>query len=223
MSAARVMIVDDHPVVREGYKRLLETRGGLVVVAEAGDVDEALRKYVATGPDISIVDLSLPGLGGLEAVRRIRSHDRRARIVVFTMHQGAALAVKAFEAGARGYVTKSSEPGELVRAVEAALAGRLAVSPDIAEEIALQKVLGNARSIEALTPRQVEVLRLIAAGLTTEAIAEALSISTKTARNMRSQIRDILDARTDAQLVWIAIEMGLTIPDWPLEGPPGGR
>lgn len=205
----RIMIVDDHPVVREGYRRLIELHPGFKIVAEAGDAREAYSRYRQEEPDVVIMDITLPGPSGIEALRHIRQYDRRARVVVFTMHQGAAFAMKAIEAGASGYITKSSAPQELIHAVEAVLEGRTAISPDVMHEIASERLGSAACHLEDLTPRQAEILRLLAIGRTTEEIAAALSISTKTVQNNHYQIKSILGARTDAQLVWISIEAGL--------------
>jgi len=126
-----ILLVDDHAVVREGYRSVLQKQPGLSVVAEATDGEEAYRLFKAHTPDLVIMDLSLPGIGGIEAIRRIRQWDKQARILVFTMHQNAAFAVQAIRAGAMGYVTKTSPPEALVKAVMEILAGKIAISPDI--------------------------------------------------------------------------------------------
>lgn len=209
-----ILLVDDHPVVREGYRRLLERRAGTRVVAEAEDAASAYRAYKEAQPDVVVMDLSMPGAGGLEAVRHIRQWDRNARILVFTMHQAAAFALKAFEAGAAGYVTKSSAPEELVRAVETVARGGRALSDDVAREIAAERLSGRSSPLDELAPRETEILRLFAAGRTAEEIAGALCLSLKTVQNYHYQIKSKLGARTDAHLVWMAIGAGL------LETPP---
>ena len=205
----RILIVDDHPVVREGYRRLIELDPGYKIVAEAGDAQEAYRRYREAKPDVTVMDVVLPGASGIEALRHIRQFDRNALIVVFTMHQGAAFAMKAIEAGACAYVTKSSEPQYLIRAIDAAASGRMMLSPDIMEAIALERLRSATDRLDGLAPRQTEILRLLASGWTADEIAEALSISLKTVQNNHYQIKSALGARTDAQLVWIAIETGL--------------
>ena len=209
MSEIGILIVDDHPVVREGYRRLLERQSGYRVVAEAENAADAYRVYKATQPTVTIMDLSLPGPSGLEAVRHIRQWDARARILVFTMHQDAAFALKAFEAGAAGYVTKSSAPEELVCAVARVAAGGRAVSADIAQAIATERLSGKRSPLDELGPREVEVLQLVASGMATEAIAEALHLSPKTIQNYHYGIKAKLRARNDAHLVWLAIGAGL--------------
>lgn len=209
--AVRIMLVDDHPVVREGYKRLLERRPGYSVVAEASDARAAYSAYRDSQPDITIMDVTLPGSSGIEALRHIRQYDRAARIVVFTMHQGAAFAMKAIQAGACGYVTKSSEPQELIHAIDAALAGRTSISADVMEALALER-LDGAERLDHLSPRQMEILRLVALGRTTQEIATELSISAKTVQNNHYRIRSELGVRTDAELVWFAIRRGMISP-----------
>ena len=136
----RVMLADDHAIVREGYRSLLQKQDRLRVVAEAGDGAEAYRVYKEARPDLVIMDVSMPGIGGVEAIRRIRQWDGSARILVFTMHQSAAYAVQAIKAGARGFVTKSNPPDALLRAIGEVMAGRIALSPDIDHELAMNRL-----------------------------------------------------------------------------------
>ncbi|HEY0292553.1 MAG TPA: response regulator transcription factor [Hansschlegelia sp.] len=215
MSATTILLVDDHPVVRAGYRKLIERKTGYCVAGEAENVSEAYLQYRKLQPSIVILDLSLPGSSGLEAIRRIRGYDRKARILVFTMHDGLAFALKAFDAGAMGYVTKSSPPTELIDAMTTIVQGGRAVSADIAREIAAERMAGRRSPIESLAPREVEILQLIASGMTTDAIAEALSLSQKTVQNYHSGIKAKLSAQTDASLVWLAISAGLLEVDAP--------
>jgi two-component system, NarL family, invasion response regulator UvrY len=209
MTDISILLVDDHPVVREGYRRLLERQSGYRVVAEADSAAAAYKAYREHAPQVVVMDLSLPGAGGLEALRHIRQWDKRARILVFTMHAGAAFALKAFEAGACGYVTKSSEPSELVRAIAAVANGGRAMSDDIARELAAERLARGRSKLDELGPRETEILRLVASGRTTEDIAGALNISQKTVQNYHYQIKTKVGARTDADLVWLAIGAGL--------------
>ncbi len=218
MTGITILLVDDHPVVREGYRRLLERQPGFRVRAEAADAASAYEAYRTVKPDIAVVDLSLRGAGGLEAVRHIRQWDRDARILVFTMHGGAAFALKAFEAGASGYITKSSAPAELVHAVATVAKGGRALSEDIAREIAAERLSGRRSPVDDLGPRETEILRLVASGLTTEQIAASLNLSPKTVQNYHYQIKSKIGARTDAHLVWIAIGAGLVGPESTRQG-----
>jgi DNA-binding NarL/FixJ family response regulator len=209
MSAVEILLVDDHPIVREGYHRLLERQPEFHVCAEADDAQQAYRAYKEHRPNVVVMDLALPGASGLEAVRHIRQWDKDAKILVFSMHQGAAFALKAFEAGASGYVTKSSAPGELVRAVKTIAGGGRFLSEDISRAIAADRLAGPGRLIENLGPRETEILRLLASGLTSEAIAELLNLSPKTVRNHHYAIKGKIGAQNDAHLVWLAVGAGL--------------
>ena len=205
-----VLLVDDHPIVREGYRRLLERQPGFRVVGEADSAASAYQAYRKFSPDVVVMDLQLAGgAGGLEAVRHIRQWDKRARILVVTMHDAAAYALKAFEAGASGFVTKGGEAAELVRAVETVARGGRALGDDIAREIAAERLAEGRSPLDDLGPRETEILRLVASGRTTDEIAAALNLSTKTVQNYHYQIKSKVGARTDAHLVWLAIGAGL--------------
>jgi DNA-binding NarL/FixJ family response regulator len=206
------MLVDDHAIVREGYRTLLQKQPGLRIVAEACDGAEAYRMFKETRPALVIMDLTMPGLGGIEAIKRIRQWDPTARILVFTMHQNATYAVQAIRAGARGYVTKSSPPDVLVGAVFDVLKGRTALSPDIDHELALSRLGDEPSAIDALTPREFETLRMLLAERTTEQIAETLHVSPKTVANTRYLIRSKLGVGSDIELVRLALRQNIL--DW---------
>jgi DNA-binding NarL/FixJ family response regulator len=155
------------------------------------------------------MDLTMAGVGGIEAIRRIRQWDPAARILVFTMHQNAAFAVQAIRAGARGYVTKTSPPEALVRAVFDVLAGRIALSPDIDHELALSRLADEAVAAEVLTAREFEVLRMLLAEKTTEEVAGTLHISPKTVANLRYLIKSKLGVGSDIELVRLALRQGI--------------
>jgi len=204
-----IMLVDDHAVVREGYRAVLEKQPGLRVIAEAGDGAEAYRLFKEVRPDLVVMDLTMPGIGGVEAVRRIRQWDPEARILIFTMHQNAAFAVQAIRAGARGYVTKTSPPEALVRAVADVFAGRIALSPDIDHELALSRLAEETVAADVLTAREFEVLRLLLAERTTDEIAGLLHISPKTVANLHYLIKTKLGVGSDIELVRLALRQGL--------------
>lgn len=209
MSELTILLVDDHPVVREGYRRLLERTPGYRVVAEAYDAMSAYQAYQKSRPDVVVMDLSLPGIGGIEALRHIRQWDRDARILIFTMHSGASFALKAFEAGAAGYVTKGSDAAELVSSIAVVAKGGRAMSDDVAREIAAERLARPSSLLDELSPRETEILRLVASGWSDEEIAASLHLSLKTVRNYHYQIKAKVGARTDAHLVWLAMAMGL--------------
>jgi len=200
-----ILLVDDHAIVREGYRSVLQKQPGLQVIAEAAEGAEAYRLFRQTQPDLVIMDLTMSGIGGIEAIRRIRQLDPDARILVFTMHQNAAFAVQAIRAGARGFVTKTSPPEALVRAIFDVFAGRIALSPDIDHELALSR-LGHERiATEDLTAREFEVLRLLLAEKTTAEIADTLNISPRTVANHHSLIKSKLGVSSDIELVRLAL------------------
>jgi len=222
MSELTILLVDDHPVVREGYRRLLERTPGYRVVAEASDAASAYQAYQKSKPDVVIMDLSLPGIGGIEALRHIRQWDRDARVLIFTMHSGAQFALKAFEAGAAGYVTKGSDAAELINSVAIVAKGGRAMSDDVAREIAAERLSHPQSQLDELSPREMEILRLIASGWSAEEISSSLHLSLKTIRNYHYQIKGKVGARTDAHLVWLAIGAGLvgdTVPSRENSGP----
>lgn len=213
MSGISILLVDDHPVVREGYRLLLETRSHFAVCAEAEDVTQAYAAYKQHRPDVVVMDMALQGASGLEAVRRIREWDKDAKILVFTMHAGSAFALKAFEAGAMGYITKSSPPSELVQAVEIVARGGRTMSGDISQALAVDRIGGANPAIAELSTRETEILRLLATGLSSEAIADMLNLSHKTVRNHHYAIKAKIGAENDAHLVWLALSAGLVGSD----------
>ncbi|WP_075214442.1 response regulator [Mongoliimonas terrestris] len=208
MSLIRILLVDDHPIVREGFRRLLERQVGMAVVSEAGDGETAVEAFRDYRPDVVLMDLSMPGAGGLPAVQAILSRDPDARIIVVSMHQGAVFAQRAMAAGARGFVSKSSPPEELVRAIKAVMTGRRVLSSDMAQEIAHTSLGGD--DMASLTPREREILTMLARGMNGRSIADRLGLSSKTVQNNLSQIRLKLNASGDADLVLKAQRAGLT-------------
>ena len=205
-----ILLVDDHPVVRQGYRRVLETQGDFDVVAEAEDATSAYAAFKLHAPDVVVMDISMPGASGLEAIRNIRLRAPRARILVFSMHSEAVPVKAAFKAGASGYVTKSSEPMVLVHAIRSVARGERAMSDDIAHVLALESLNPSASVLEQLGDREIEILRQLAAGSTQEQIASNLNISMKTVQNYQHLIKTKTGMRTDAQLVRLAAEYGLT-------------
>lgn len=212
---ATIMLVDDHAIVREGYRSLLQKQPRLKIVAEASGGAEAYRLFKETRPDLVIMDLTMPGFGGVEAIRRIRQWDPTARILVLTMHQNAAYAVQAIRAGAKGYVTKSSPPEALVRAAYDVLQGRIALSADIEHELARSRVADTPAATDVLTPREFEILQMLLAERSTEDIADILHVSPKTVANTRYLIKAKLGVGSDIELVLVALRQGI------LGGKPG--
>jgi DNA-binding NarL/FixJ family response regulator len=205
----RILLVDDHAIVREGYRALLEKHPRMVVVGEAQDGNEAYERSQAISPDLIIMDLSMPGQGGLEAIARICQRFRSTKILVFSMHQNPTFAIQAMRAGARGYVSKSSSPDVLVRAVYDVHDGRHVLSPDMAQAIAMSKLGGEHGPLESLAVREFEILRMLVEAQSTEEIAEALHISPKTVSNCHYQIKRKLGVATDIELVRLALRLNV--------------
>ncbi|WP_216819814.1 response regulator transcription factor [Zoogloea sp. LCSB751] len=205
----RLLLVDDHAIVREGYRRLLEMRPDLRIVGEAGTARDALEQFRVLEPDVLVLDLGLPDMGGVELIRRLVQRDARVRILVFTMHREPLFATQALRAGALGYVTKSSPPAVLVEAVYTVAARRQVISPDIAPELALALVDRPREPLAELAPREFEILRLLLDGCSAEEIGERLSISSKTVQNCHYQIKSKLGVRSDIELTRLALRLGL--------------
>ena len=215
-NATRVLIVDDHAIVREGYRALLAKHEGLKVVGEARDAASAYQCYKDTRPDVVIMDISMPGRGGIDAIEHIRELDAYARILVFTMHSGAAYALQAFRAGAKGYITKSSPPDLLVRAVRDVAEGRLAICPEISEALAIDRVQEEQTRLHELSPREFEIFRLILAAKSTDDIAAAFNLSPKTVANYHYAIKSKLGVDSDIELLYFGLRQGLVDPISPL-------
>ena len=204
-----ILLVDDHPVVRQGYRRVLENQSDFRVVAEADNAASAYIAFKQHSPDIVVLDISMPGASGLEAIRNMRLRDGRARILVFSMHTEAVLVKAAFDAGASGYVTKSNEPAALIRAIRSVARGERAMSDDVAHILAAESLTPSRSTLDQLGEREIEILRQFAAGATKEQIASTLNLSVKTVQNYHYLIKAKTGMQTDAQLVHLAAECGL--------------
>lgn len=205
----KILLVDDHGIVREGYRALLGKQPDMRVVGEAGDMASAYEQFKTCQPDLVITDLTLPGASGLELIARIRQRNPRARILVFSMHLNVSFAVTAIRAGALGYVTKSSPPEVLLRAIGEVHAGRHILSADIAQALAVDKLKGEHWALESLTTREFEILGQLLAGQSTEAIAANLNISPKTVGNCHYLIKSKLGVASDIELVRLAIRLNV--------------
>lgn len=206
----KVLLVDDHAVVREGYRRLLERTADIQVVAECEDADEAYRAFCNLAPDVVVMDVNLPGASGIEVTRRITARDPAARVLVFSMHDDGMFVSRALQAGARGYVTKASAPEVLVQAVRAVADGKPYLSQDVAQQLALQSLPGQQLlPLKDLSPREFEVFRLLAEGRSVAEIAQVMCLSQKTVANHQSNIRQKLDLTNNAQIIRLAMSYGL--------------
>ncbi len=204
-----IMLVDDHAMIREGYRSLLKKQAKLEVIAEAADGVTAYLQYKKFQPDLVIMDLSLAGQGGLETIVRIKQRNRSAKILVFSMHQMPIFALQALRAGALGYVTKNSTPSVLIEAIYHVYAGRRILSPDMAQALALEKSGHECIALESLTTREFEILRMLAESHSKEEIAQTLNISPKTVSNSHYIIKGKLNVSSDIELIHLAIRMNV--------------
>ncbi len=202
-----MLLVDDHAVVREGYRRLLERDDSLAVIGEAATAAEAIRCDGELEPDVVVLDIALPGVSGIEILRRIIAHRPGARVLMFSMYQDGIYASRAIAAGARGYLSKASAPDLLIDAVRAVASGRRYLSPDVAQ--AMSKQSQASQLADALSTRELEVLRMLVQGYGIEEIGERLGLSPKTAANHQSSIKQKLGATSALQLILVAQQFGL--------------
>jgi two-component system, NarL family, invasion response regulator UvrY len=211
-NSLELLLVDDHAVVRAGYRRLLEQSGPDWQVAEAESGETAYRLFSERRFDVVVMDLSLPGMSGLETLRRMIRRDACARVLVFSMHDQAVFAEQALEAGAAGYITKSSAPEILVEAVISVATGHSYLGSDISRALAGHRAAPESTAISQLSPREFEIFRLLAEGRGVADIAELLNIGYKTAANYSSTVRDKLDLNNTADLTRLAIREGIVRP-----------
>lgn len=204
----RIVLIDDHAVVRTGYRRLLDSEPGLQVVGEAASADAANALVLRCRPDVAVVDLSLKGSSGIEAIRGMLARLPTLRIIVLSMHDSAGHVTQALKSGAHGYLTKYCEPEEVIAGIRRVAAGKRVFSPEIAEVLAREAIDGDS-VLSQLTPREFEVLRLLAHGEPASVIANAMHLSPKTVLNYLSLIRQKLDTDSDFKLLHLAARHGL--------------
>lgn len=205
----RVLLVDDHAVVRAGYRMLLNVAPEIEVVAEADSGELACRLFAELAPDVVIMDLTLPGIGGLEAIRRIVQRSPKAKVLVFSMHEDTLFVEQALAAGACGYVTKRSAPHVLVAAVKEVAAGGRPLAGDIEQRLTFARVRGGDSPLKELSTREFAIFCLLAEGLSSAEIAKRLSLSNKTVANYGTQLKSKLNVATVAELTRLAIRHGV--------------
>lgn len=212
MAAIHVLLVDDHAVVRAGYRRLLEQEAEVAVVAEAEDAEQGYAEFCRHSPEVSVIDLSLPRVGGLELIKRVHAHAPHATTLAFSIHEDALFAMRAVQAGARGYVTKNSAPDVLIEAVQQVASGRMYLSPDISRQLAHRSSAGGADPLALLSAREFEIFRQLADGRSVAEIAAACNLSPKTVANYQTEIKEKLGVTSTAALVHLALRRGLIRP-----------
>ena len=216
MNAIRMLLAEDHTIVRAGIRALLQNLEGIEVVAEAGDGREAIRLIEAHQPDIVLMDIGMAGLNGLEATARIAKEFPDVRVIILSMYASEEYVLQALRAGAVGYLLKDADMAELEIAIRAVAREETYLSPAVSKHVVadyVRRVGGEPSSLERLTRRQREILQLIAEGHSTQEIAQMLSISVKTVETHRSQLMERLDIHDVASLVRYAIRMGLITPN----------
>jgi DNA-binding NarL/FixJ family response regulator len=216
VTTIKVLLADDHTLVRAGIRGLLEGLPGMEVVGEAGDGHEALRLAEALKPDVVLLDVSMPGLNGLEVAGRIPTIDPSMRVLVLSMHTSEEYVLRALRAGCSGYLLKGSAVSELEVAVRAVARGETYLSPAVSKRVVdeyVGRTGGAADPLEALTPRQREILQLVAEGHTSKDVANRLHLSVKTVEAHRAQLMERLGVHDLAGLVRFAVRVGLVTPE----------
>jgi len=204
-----VMLVDDHAVVRTGFRLLLQSAEDIEVVAEADSGEAACSKYPDSRPDVVVMDLAMAGIGGIEAVKRIIAHDAGARILALSAHADVSHPKRVLKAGALGYLSKRSAPETLIEAIRIVAARRMYIDTSIAQLMAVQEVTGDHNPIEQLSPREFEVFVLLARGVSVNQIAETLHLSPSTVGTHLYNIKQKLNASNQAELTLMAVRQGL--------------
>jgi two-component system invasion response regulator UvrY len=208
----QVLLVDDHAVVRTGFRLLLQSQADINVVAEAQSGEVACQLYAEIAPDVVVMDLGMPGMGGLEAVRRIRARNPAARILALSAHDDPMHARRALREGALGFLSKRSAPETLIEAIGTVAAGRRYIDPELAQKLALAEIEGAARSpVEQLSEREFEVFIRLAGGATVQKIADDLNLSASTIGTHLYNIKQKLDVVNQSELTLIAIRHGLIV------------
>ena len=205
----RIMLVDDHAVVRMGFRLLLDTTSDLRVVGECGSGEEALKCFAEVAPDVVVLDLSMGGMGGLETLSRLLAKWPAVRVLVLSAHEDTAHPRRALAAGALGYLTKRSAADALIEAIRQVAAGKLFLEPALAQEIVVEQVGSQGNPLEALSPREFEVFLMLARGKSVAEIAELLFLSPRTVGTHLYNIKQKLGAGNAAELTLIALRNGL--------------
>lgn len=212
MSQINVMLVDDHAVVRMGFKMLLESASDIKVIAEAENGETGIKSYVEHKPDVVVMDITMPGIGGMEAIERILAKDNHAKILVLSAHEDSVHPKRVLNAGAMGYLTKRSAAEELIKAIRSVAGGKKYIGASIAQQMAIQQLSGEQSPVDVLSEREFEVFMSLAKGKTTNEIAETLFLSPRTVGTHLYNIKQKLNANNSAEIALIAMRSGLIDP-----------
>jgi len=208
----RVLLVDDHAVVRMGFKMLLESASDTKVIAEAENGEQAVKMYMEHHPDVVVMDITMPGIGGIEAIDRIMAKDSTARILVLSAHEDSVHPKRVLNAGAMGYLTKRSAAEELIKAIRTVAGGKMYLEASVAQQMAIQQLSGEANPVDVLSDREFEVFMSLAKGKTTNEIADTLCLSPRTVGTHLYNIKQKLNANNSAEIALIAMRSGLIDP-----------
>jgi two-component system invasion response regulator UvrY len=209
MSTINVMLVDDHAVVRMGFKLLLESDPEIKVIAEAESGEQAIQRFVEFKPHVIVMDITMPGMGGLEAIERILAKDNHAKILVLSAHEDSVHPKRVLNAGAMGYLTKRSAAEEMIKAIRIVATGKRYLEASVAQQMAIQQLSGEQNPVDVLSPREFEVFMALAKGKTTNEIAETLFLSPRTVGTHLYNIKQKLNANNSAEIALIAMRSGL--------------
>ncbi|MEY3884041.1 MAG: hypothetical protein RLZZ379_1319 [Pseudomonadota bacterium] len=212
MSQINVMLVDDHAVVRMGFKMLLELDADIKVVAEAESGEQSIQRYMEFKPTVVVMDITMPGIGGLEAIERILAKDSSAKILVLSAHEDSVHPKRVLNAGAMGYLTKRSAAEEMIKAIRTVASGKKYLEASVAQQMAIQQLSGDQNPVDVLSPREFEVFMALAKGKTTNEIAETLFLSPRTVGTHLYNIKQKLNANNSAEIALIAMRSGLIDP-----------
>jgi two-component system, NarL family, invasion response regulator UvrY len=212
VSQINVMLVDDHAVVRMGFKMLLESAADIKVIAEAENGETAIKSYMEHKPNVVVMDITMPGMGGLEAIERILAKDSSAHILVLSAHEDSVHPKRVLNAGAMGYLTKRSAAEELIKAIRMVASGKKYIEASVAQQMAIQQLSGSQSPVDVLSEREFEVFMSLAKGKTTNEIAENLFLSPRTVGTHLYNIKQKLNAQNSAEIALIAMRSGLLEP-----------
>jgi len=212
MAELKVLLVDDHSVVRMGFKMLIDSEKDMKVIAESETGEDGIQKYQELKPDVTVMDITMPGIGGLEAIERIVAKDKNAKILVLSAHEDSVHPKRVLSAGAIGYLTKRSAAEELISAIRTVGSGKKYIESSVAQQLAITQLSGENDPTEILSDREFEVFIALAKGKSTNEIADTMCLSPRTVGTHLYNIKQKLNANNSAEIALIAIRCGLIEP-----------